>query len=201
MRILLSTLVTFCLIFMHCGPVLAEAITLERAPAIQQVYDPSQDDYWTNTTYAFGGAALGNGALVLSVFVLDILPLLWGDPGGLLIENNPWILPLLLIFPMVLTPLLMHFNSPSAETDQVGWSIAGSILSVALHTLLVLPLLILFPQENLVSTLYFLAPAGVLSGILIEGLGTAYLHQIGSQWQVSPVASGSGLQLTHQIRF
>lgn len=201
MRIVLSTLVVFFLSFMHCAPGFADVIRLERTAAIQQAYDSSQDDYWTNTTYAFGGAALGNGAVLLSVFALDILPLLWGGEGGVLIENNPWILPLLLIFPLVLTPWLMHLNSPAAENEQAAWSIAGSILSVALHTLLVLPLLFLFPQQNLASTIYFLAPAGVLSGILIEGMGTAYFHQLGSRWQVSPVANGSGLQISHQILF
>ncbi len=200
MRVLFLSLLTFCLIFAQCGPVLAEAIGLDLEPAIQQAYDPSRDDYWINTTYAIGGSALGNGALLAMVFALDVSSTFFGDPSGLWIENSPWLLPLLLIFPLVLTPLMMHMNSPSAEGDQVAWSIAGSILSVALHTLLILPLALLFPQENLANTIYFLAPAGVLTGLLIEGMGTAYLHQVGSQWQVSPI-SGSGLQISHQIQF
>jgi len=172
------------------------------APQLQA--EPTEADYWTNSAYAIGGSAAGNGAIFLSILMLDLAPLLFTgeeeEPADLISSAGPWLF-LLGLIPIISTPWIMHANSPEADWDSIVWTSLGSLLSVLLHSLLiVLPLSFAFQQESPTQTFYLVAPAAMLTGILLEGLVSAQFHQFSERWQVSGAPRG-GIMLSHQIDF
>lgn len=188
--------------FLNAAPQVAQAIPTAPPPPEDP---PTESDLWLNSTYALGGAAAGNASAVLVFGLIDILPLLLTQVGWIEGSPNwvegagPWLL-LLLLLPMAGTPLLMHLNSPEARVESVGWSIAGSVISTLLHALLMIPLVFVFGQGKLSDTVYLLAPAAVITALILESLGTAGAHQLGETWRLTPT-SDTGLQLTRHWSF
>lgn len=188
--------------FLSDAPLVAQAIPTAPPPPEDP---PTESDLWLNSTYALGGAAAGNASAVLVFGLIDILPLLLAQVGWVEGSPNwvegagPWLL-LLLLLPMVGTPLLMHIYSPEAQVESLGWSIAGSVISTLLHAVLMIPLVFLFGQDKLSDTVYLLAPAAGITAIILESLGTAGAHQLGETWRLTPT-SDTGLQLTRHWSF
>jgi len=189
------------------APVYAELMQMAPVPAqLSQTRQPTESDYWLNSTYALGGSAAGHGVVVLTVVLLDILPAVFAAEGQ---APDDWIgaagplLALLLLVPMISTPLMMHIFSPKTEWEYVLWSTVGAVLSVILHALLMVPLFLFFAEDSasFAQTFYLLAPAAISSALVVEALGTAWFHHLGaSGWQLAPTPAG-GVQLSHQLRF
>ncbi|MBF2054296.1 MAG: hypothetical protein IGS03_12665 [Candidatus Sericytochromatia bacterium] len=204
----LSYLMVFFLLWGWTPSLWAEPIAAE--PVIQVALPPPLPaaglppaESWLNTTHALGGAAAGNGLAILTVVLLDLMPVALaaeGEVPGSWVEGADPLLALLLLIPVISTPLMMHLFSPAADWELAGWSLAGAAASVLLHALLMLPLVLFFGQESLSQTIYVLAPAAFGSAVILEALGTAWGHHLGGQWQLSS-APGGGLMLSHQLRF
>lgn len=202
MKYFMAFLLSFLLVYSSAEPVFAQNISMQKS--FQSQSAPTESDYWLNATYAMGGSAAGNGLIVLTVLVLDLLPLLLtteGEPPpDFLGAAGSWLF-LLGLMPVVLTSLSMHMYSPKADWNSVLWTSLGSLVAVLLHSLLVvLPLSMLFQQEKATETFYLVAPIALLTGVLFEGLSAAQFHQFSERWQISQTPRG-GLMLSHHIDF
>lgn len=206
----LSYLLAFLLFWGWTPALWAEPVAPAPEALIQVALQPpvlaaplSPSETWLNTTHALGGAAAGNALAILTVVLLDLVPVALAAEGEVpasWVEGAGPLLALLLLIPVISTPLMMHLFSPAAEMQLAGWSLAGAALSVLLHALLMLPLAVFFGQESLTQTIYVLAPAAFGSAVILEALGTAWGHHLGGQWQLTG-APGGGLMLSHQLRF
>lgn len=198
LRLILSIL----LLCQFCLPAQADDRWHFSAPASSsQATTPT--DYWLETSFALAGSAVGNGAALLTFFLMDILPSAlhseapetdWISAGGAI-----W--SLLLLIPMITTPLTLHFFYPLPEDIQADpWQTAlGSFITVSLHALLMIPLFLLVQQPNLSQSVYLVAPLAFFSAVLIEGMGTAWFYNQSRHFILK--TADNGLGLVYQLSF
>jgi len=202
MKLLTTLLLSFVLIFSTVSPALAQDhFSLDVSQA--QVA-PTDLDYWSNSIYAMGGSAAGNGLILLTVLALDLAPLVFTNEGEVPADwvgsAGVWLF-LLGVIPVISTTLLMHVSSPKADWESVFWTGLGSLLSVLVHSLVVvLPMSLIFQQGSPTETFYLVAPVALLTGVIFEGLTAAQFHQFSERWRVSQTPGG-GIMLSHQIDF
>lgn len=181
------------LILVHMTPVLQ--------PALQTA--PTESDYWLNSAYAMGGSAAGNGLIILTVLLLDLLPTAFANadnpPGDWIGAAGPWLYSLGLI-PLISTPLTMHLYSPDAHWENYLWTSLGTLAGMLVQGLIMWLFAQVFQQESGVQTFYLLSPVLLLSGLIFEGLTAAQFHQFAEEWRVSQ-APGGGLMLSRRLVF
>lgn len=160
-------------------------------------------DYWLETSFALVGSAAGNGAALLTFFLLDVLPpALSSEP-----EKSDWISAggpiwsLLLILPMITTPLALHLFYPLPENIQVDpWQTAfGGFLTVSMHTLLMIPVFLLVQQPSFSQSIYLMAPLAFFSAVLLEGMGTAWFYDQSRRFSLH--ISDQSLRWVYQLSF
>jgi hypothetical protein len=159
-------------------------------------------DLWLETSFAMAGSLAGNSAAVLVFFLADVLPPAFSDAA----DNNwieaggIWWLGLLAL-PALTTPLALHLFYPLPQGVEADWrqSVMGSVGSVLLHTLCMLPVFMLVQQPEFSQSIYLTLPLAFFSAVVLEGLGTAWLYD--QSRHLSLKQTGAGLQVVYQLNF
>jgi hypothetical protein len=145
--------------------------------------------FWLNALQASGGSAAGNATVIALFIALDVVPHLFNPPGDWIHGAGP-LLGLLLLIPAMTTPLFMHLWSPHAKAEHWLGSGIASLLSTLLHLGLMLGIGFTLNSmgltDGLANTFYLLAPVGLISAVLLEGMGTAAGYQVASTWKKPP---------------
>lgn len=194
----LCTFLTLLLVLVHCvlpSSALAEGEYYVNMPATTEA------DYWLASSYAAVGSLAGNGAVFLTVFALDLLPGIVGQPDADWVNQFFFLTPLLLLMPMATLVLSLesYFPKPPHIDSNLWQTILGSALSVVVHAVLMLPMFYIFDQGSFSKTFYLLAPTAVITAALVEGMGTAFFFDKSRHWRVTP--EPGGLRLSYSLAF
>ncbi|PIQ25870.1 hypothetical protein COW36_22290 [bacterium (Candidatus Blackallbacteria) CG17_big_fil_post_rev_8_21_14_2_50_48_46] len=198
-------ILAFLLVLEFSLPAWAEpAYRLQFAEPVAAELLSTPSDYWMETSFALVGSAAGNGVALLSFFLVDIAPTALSDgssaPADLIGSGGAlWLL--LLLLPALTTPLTLQFFYPLPEHLQTDfWStLLGSSAAVLLHAVLMIPLFFLAKQPSLSQSIYLIAPAALFSGILIEGLATAWFYDQSRSLRLEQ--ADAGLKLVYHLTF
>lgn len=183
-----------------------QPVVLADPPSVPLITVATQTDaeYWLDSTYAMTGSAAGNVAILLTVLALDLVPdalAKTGEPPPDLVNGNV-LLGFLMILPVLTTAFALHWFAPKSEhldTD-LGQTLLGSAIGTLVHLVVLIPLVLLLPHGNTTQqTVYDLAPVGILTGVLLEGLFAAQFYGKSKHWRVE--SNQMGLVVVHRIPF
>lgn len=195
---LLSALLALSL---HPWAVASPILPPQSLIAVETQTDP---EYWLDSTYAMTGSALGHTAVLLTILTLDLLPdalAKTGETPADLVNGNV-LLGFLLVVPVLTTAFALQWFAPKSEhlSTDFGQTLIGSALGALLHVAILIPMVLLLPHGSTTQqTVYDLAPIGILTGVLLEGLMAAHFYGRSKQWQIQQ--SQGGVLLVHRIPF